>query len=108
MEKRLIIIVAIGAIVVAGASFWGGVTFAKSSTPQRGTLAGAGGQFAGRTGGGFRASANGGAFGTIVSKDSNSITVQLGGPNASSTPAGQAKVNRNVNMGIRLFPGQLH
>ena len=24
------------------------------------------------------------------------------------TPAGQAKVNRNVNMGIRLFLGQLH
>jgi hypothetical protein len=24
------------------------------------------------------------------------------------TPAGQAKVDRNVNMGIRLFLGQLH
>ena len=83
MNRNYIIVAIVGAAVIAGAGFWGGMTYAKNAVPQRG---GAGGAFTSRGGpSGFRASTNGGVFGTVVSKDANSITVQLGGPNASST-----------------------
>ena len=85
MNKNQLVIPIVVAIVFGGGGFYGGMTYAKSASPARGQFAG--GNFAGRAGGagGFRASQNGGVFGTIISKDANSITVQLGGPNATST-----------------------
>ena len=75
--------VAVLLVLVGGGSFWSGMTYAQSKAPARG---GQNGTFAGRGAGGNRLAGGGGAFGTIVSKDANSITVQLmGGPNASST-----------------------
>ncbi len=56
-------------------------------------------------GGTFRASGAGAVFGTIIAKDANSITVQLGGgPNASSTNAGASGskivlLNANTEVG---------
>lgn len=70
------------AVVVGGVAFWGGMTYAQSKAPS--PRAGQFGQAGAGARGGFRGGANA-AFGTIIAKDSNSITVQLGGPNASST-----------------------
>jgi len=92
MNKNHITGIVIGAVVIAGASFWGGTTYAKGQAGPRGQFAA--GQFGNRTGGGFRASTNGGVFGTIVGKDSNSITVQLGPSTGSGQEAsGPAQVN---------------
>jgi len=80
--------VVVGALVIGGGSFYGGMQYANQSRAAArgqfstgqgfgGRTGGAGGRFAGGTGG-FTA-------GTIVSADPSSITVQLGGANASST-----------------------
>ncbi len=78
---------ALGAlIVVGGASFWGGMTYAANKSASAGETVsrfGQGGTRGGRFGGG------GGAFGRIVAKDATSITIELmGGPNATSTGQG--------------------
>lgn len=73
-------------VVLCGVSFWGGTMYAKVGSPGRGQFAAQAGQ--GRFGSGNRLAGNGGAFGSVVSKDANSITIKLmGGPNA--TNAGQ-------------------
>lgn len=83
MDKKHIMIGAAVAAVIAGGSFWSGMMYAQGSTPApRGQFSGAGGT--GRAGG-FRANGNGAVLGSIVAQDSNSITVKLGGANASST-----------------------
>ena len=89
MNTQHIITMIVATIIIAGASFWGGTTYAQAKTSGRG------GQFAqfvggqgGRGGNGaFRGGPGGmnAAFGTIILKDANSITVQLGAPNATST-----------------------
>ncbi len=77
--KHVIVIVAVAAVVGAGA-FFGGTKYAESKTPVRG---GAGqartGQFGGQGfAGGAAARANGGVTaGEILSKDDKSITVKL-------------------------------
>lgn len=79
-----ITIVLVTAIVVGGLGFWGGMTYGQSqanaqSQSTRMNFSGSG-RAGGRNGGG-----TGAVFGTIVAKDASSITVQLGGPNATST-----------------------
>ena len=79
------IVLAAAAIVLIGAGFGGGYTFAKSQSP-RGQFAalGANGQmiqFSGKGGPGgvtFRTGANGGfSAGEILSKDANGITIKM-------------------------------
>jgi hypothetical protein len=82
MDSKMIVGIVVGALVIGGGSFYGGMQYASSQTPMRG---GQGGNGAGLRGGRF-ANGNGGFVGgTIVAMDPTSITVQLGGPNASST-----------------------
>jgi len=90
MNKTVGIIVG---VVLIGASFYGGMKYDQSATASArqarvGQFAG-GGFGAGRGG---RGGANGGGFamGTILSKDAQSITIQLtnpGGPNATGAGA---------------------
>jgi hypothetical protein len=91
MDSKMIAGVVVGALVIGGGSFYGGMQYSNQSRASlrgqfaaqgagRGGVAGAGGRFGG-AGGGFVA-------GTILSKDATSITLQLGGPNASSTNNG--------------------
>ncbi|MDO8514043.1 MAG: DUF5666 domain-containing protein [bacterium] len=83
MDTKFIVWALIGIVVVGGAGFWGGIQYAASKTPVgRGQFAA--GNFAGGRATSARAGGNA-AFGTIIAKDANSITVQLGGPNATST-----------------------
>ena len=93
MNKKNISLV-IGFIIVAIIAFYGGYKYASSKNINsqnsngfsRGNLPNGG------PGGGQRGTRVGGGtvFGTILSKDSNSITVQLGamGPNGSTTASG--------------------
>ncbi len=65
----------VGAVVIAGGSFYGGIAYGKSTTPARGS-----GQYAGGVGGaagGMRRTANGGfVAGKVIASDSTGITVQ--------------------------------
>jgi hypothetical protein len=88
MRNQIIIAVAAAVIFGAGGFFIGQKT--ARQTPARFAQAGAAaGQFAFRGGAvGGAGAARGGnnaVFGTVISKDENGITVQLGGPNATST-----------------------
>lgn len=79
MNNKIVVMV-IGAIVLAGASFYGGMAYGKSSGPTRGELGN--GQFMGRGqlpgGGGMGAGVNGGfTAGEIIAKDDSSITVKM-------------------------------
>lgn len=73
----------IGALVFFGGGFYLGKTFGSSSA-SRGQLSGQFGQGGARAGGVNGRSLNGFAAGTILSKDANSITVQLGGQGAAA------------------------
>jgi hypothetical protein len=73
---------AVAGIALLGASFWGGMSYAKSASPMRGGFSqfgqGAmGGQFAGRAGSSARGAAGGIIAGQIIAKDANSITVKM-------------------------------
>lgn len=85
-KKQDLITIGAVAVIVAGIAFWGGMSYAQSKSPAARFAQGnfQPGQFAGRAGG-ARASGAGAVFGTIIAKDASSITVQLGGPNATST-----------------------
>jgi len=88
MNKKAWITVVVVAVVVGGAAFWGGMTYAASkttaSTASRFAAGTAG--FAGRTGAaGFSGAAGGGTVGTVVQVGSGSFTVQL--PTSTSTTA---------------------
>jgi Domain of unknown function (DUF5666) len=74
----------IGILVVGGGGFYAGTKYQASQTPASRFTGGAG-TFAGRTGTGRGGAGNGAVFGTVIAKDSNGITVELGGPNATST-----------------------
>ena len=78
MNKNFVIGAVVALIIVGGASFYGGMSYAKSSTPARGSFAG--GQFSGtgaagtgrvgaRAGGGF-------TTGKILSTSKGSVTIQ--------------------------------
>lgn len=81
MNNKIIIGI-VGAIVLVGASFYGGMAYGKSSVPSRGgggneQFMGMGnGQFQG--GGGMRGGMSGGlTAGEIIAKDDSSITVKM-------------------------------
>ncbi len=59
-------------LVVAGASFWGGITYANSNRPSRGQFGqgGMGGMTRGMRGAGF-------AAGEIIAKDATGVTIKL-------------------------------
>lgn len=81
--KDNIVTAIIATIVIAGGiGYWMGTSRQSPTTVQ-------GGQYSGATQGGSQArrfgSGNNGAMGTIISMDGRSITVRLGGPNATST-----------------------
>lgn len=70
------IIIGVVAVIIAGGAFYGGVTYAKSSTPMRGNFA----QFTGRTGTAGATGARGmGGFvaGSIISTDASSVTIKM-------------------------------
>jgi len=75
MRKTLLLVVIV-AIVVGGAAFYGGMKYSQGQASQKFAQIGAnGGNFrSGRTGTGTN---DGFVSGDIISKDSNSITVQL-------------------------------
>ena len=85
MNNTLIVGAVVGLIVGSGAGFYGGMKYQSAQTPTRGSGQFAGGNFGGGNRGGGRGGGSNGAFGTIIAKDATSITVQLGGPNATST-----------------------
>lgn len=80
----------IGAVIIGGAGFAGGMHYAQASRGGRGGPGAGNFQFvAGQGGrnGGTRLAGGGAAFGTILSKDAQSITVQLmtpGGPGSTT------------------------
>lgn len=83
MKKNHLIAVFVIIIVVAGASFWAGKASASSKAASiPGARTGTTGNFAAR---GARPGGMNAVFGTIIAKDATSITVKLGGPNATST-----------------------
>ena len=76
MTKKILAIVAAVVVLVGGGSFYGGMKYAQSKTPQRN------GQFGGANiTGGFQGSRNGtnGGFtaGDIITMDNNSITIKM-------------------------------
>jgi pectate lyase len=79
--NRKIIACTIGIVVIAGAAFYGGMTYGKSITPARGQAGY--GQFVGGPNGvrstGTRGGVSGGGFtvGEIISKDAESITIKM-------------------------------
>ncbi|MDB5238085.1 MAG: hypothetical protein JWM46_355 [Candidatus Kaiserbacteria bacterium] len=93
MKNNIVVSSVVIAVVFAGIGFFSGTKYQAGQTPARGMFAagaGAGGTtFAGgagtRAGRGGVTGGAGAVFGTIISKDANGITVQLGGPNATST-----------------------
>ncbi len=85
MKNNAVVTGVVIAMVFAGVGFFSGMKYQAGTVPTRGAFAG-GGNFAGGSGGrGGRAGGAGAVFGTIISKDANGITVQLGGPGATST-----------------------
>jgi hypothetical protein len=84
-NKKIIWVVA--GVVVLGTVFYGGMVYGKSQVPVRGQGAQAFSQ-----NGMMRGNRNGGGFGgftggQIISKDANSITIQI--MNGGNTPTGQ-------------------
>jgi len=92
MNAKSIIITLVIAVVVGGAGFWGGMTYAQGqATSARAAFAGGAG-FTGRGGAGgttgragFGGASGGATFGTILSINPTSISIQL--PASTSTSA---------------------
>jgi hypothetical protein len=78
MKQKQIIISTIIVVVVAGAAFFGGMEYQKSQGRGAFTQNGQRGQFAAGMNSASRGGANA-AFGSIISKDANSITVSTMG-----------------------------
>lgn len=78
MNKNFIIGAVIALVIVGGASFYGGMTYANNQTPARGSFAG--GQFSGTSTGASRMGGRAGSgftSGKIISTGNGSITVQV-------------------------------
>ncbi|HEV3245034.1 MAG TPA: DUF5666 domain-containing protein [Candidatus Paceibacterota bacterium] len=83
MSKKQWIWSIIVAVILAGAGFWGGMTYAQSQTPSAASrFAGTSGTFTARGGAGAFA---GGTIGTVIQVGNGSFTVQL--PTSTSTTA---------------------
>jgi hypothetical protein len=88
MSKKMWVWAVIIAILVAGAAFWGGMTYAQSqrTSTAASRFGAAGTAFAGRGGAGFAAGgAGGGTVGTVIQVGNGTFTVQL--PSSTSTTA---------------------
>lgn len=89
MSKKAWIWVIIAVIVVAGGSFWGGMTYAQSKTASAATTRFGSGASTFATRGGFGgtagAAAGGGTIGTVIQVGNDTFTVQL--PSSTSTTA---------------------
>lgn len=101
MNKKIIGAVAV-VILVAGGSFWEGMTYAKSHAPARqgfsGQAGGAG--FAGRTG--MRGAGGGFSTGQIISADAGSITVKLAsGSTQIILISGSTQIMKSVAGGVK-------
>lgn len=78
MKKNIVI--AVGAALVAGAAFYGGMLYGKGNQPARDRSgSGPAGQFAGRAGAGAGSGLRGGGFvaGEVLSKDDSGITIKM-------------------------------
>ena len=83
MNKQAMFGIIIGVVVLAGAAFYAGTMYAGTNIASTQSAQRQGGQ-----GRGNRFTGNGGfVAGKIVAKDASSITIELGGQNATSTPA---------------------
>lgn len=88
MNKSSIGLLVAVALVGSGAGFWGGMKYQQGQAPVRGQGQFAGGTFDGAQGArAQRGGGSGAAFGTILSKDADSVTIQLNAPNSTSTTA---------------------
>lgn len=81
IKKNQMVIGAVAGLVLLGASFWGGMSYARGHMA-RGNFSqfgqgGMGGQFAGRVAGSARGMAGGITAGEIIAKDSTSVTVKM-------------------------------
>lgn len=80
MNRKHLLAVLVGILVVGGAAFYGGMTYAKGQTPKLPQgFEGQVGQFMGQMGAGAQGTRTGGGFssGEIISSDANSITIKL-------------------------------
>jgi hypothetical protein len=84
MNNKIIAGAVVGAVVFAGAGFYGGMSYAKGQMPMRlpgqgGGFAGANGaQFAGRGGAGARGGTAGGfVAGQVLSQNAGSVTIKM-------------------------------
>ena len=84
MDSKVLGSVVIIALIAGGAGFWGGMKYSSGQSSARGSQFG---QFNGGQGGRGGNRGGGAAFGSIISKDENSVTIKLGqgGASASST-----------------------
>ena len=92
MKNKKMVSIIIVCILVAGLSFWAGTAYGKgknttSNSSRQGMFNQNGG---GQNGIGRMGRQNGGGFvsGTVLSKDANSITVQLRGPDMMNAQSG--------------------
>ena len=76
------------AVIAGGVGYVAGTKSASAQSATAGTQRGFSRGAGGPGGGGGRFGGGGAAFGTVVSKDATSITVQLTGPAASSSQNG--------------------
>lgn len=97
--KNKKIVAAVVAVVLVGAGFGGGYTFAKTQSPARGDFANAnfqGGQFVARGAGTMR---TGGNFiaGEILSKDTSGVTIKMQDGSTKIILIGSsAQINKNA------------
>ena len=76
MNKNQVIGGVVALAVVGGGAFYGGITYAKGQTPQRGQFAAGNGQFFARTGGMGGRTAGGFTAGKVLSISGDSMTIQ--------------------------------
>lgn len=92
MNNKKIVFGIVGVLVLIGA-FYGGMVYGKSQTPVRGQGAMAFGQNGvGGAARGARGGFGGSAMGQIISKDANSITVQIMTGGSDTTNQGGSKI----------------
>lgn len=80
MQSKLIVPLIVGALVVGGGSFYGGMLYGKTNVAQAAGRAGQTGAFAGgqgRGGAGGPGGAGGFTAGEVLSKDANTLTIKM-------------------------------
>ena len=87
MNKNTLVTALIAAVVFGGGGYWYGTTKAPVTGSQRFTQTGGAGNFGGANARGARGG-GGNVFGTILSKDATSITIQLASIGSTTTSSG--------------------